>query len=377
MREKAYRLGFIGGAFCSAVGYAHKAACAMDNRWTLTAGCFSPIESENAETVAAYGIDPARAYTDWRAFLDKEKDALDAVAVITPTPTHPEIVTACLRAGVPVLCEKALATTSAEARTILDARDETNGFLAVTYNYTGYPMVRELRDLIRRGGLGRLIHFQAEMPQEGFIRTDGQGHKPAPQGWRLRDGAIPTIHLDLGVHVHHLLHYLTGEHPEAVVADQRSYGWFDVMDNVTCLCRYTGNIQGQLWYSKSALGHRNGLRLRVYGTEASAEWHQFTPEDVLLSFKDGRRQILDRGATVHVTHQRRYNRFKAGHPAGYIEAFANLYTDIADALAMYKANGTWEHDEVFSADVAAEGLRVLEAIVASAQTNGWAPVERL
>lgn len=374
MSAAPFKLGFIGGSLHSAVGYAHRVACAMDNRWRVEAGCFSRHEEENQATAAAYGVAPGRVYSTWRKLLEKEKARLDAVVVLTPTPTHAEIVSACLRAGIPVICEKSLAADVKEARQILAARDEGRRFLAITYNYSGYPMVRELRNLIHRGVLGKIMHFQAEMPQEGFRRTDAQGNKPVPQPWRLADKTIPTIYLDLGVHVHHVLHYLTGEHPERVVADQRSYGWFDVMDNVTCLCRYTGGIQGQIWFSKSALGLRNGLRFRIYGSEASAEWFQLNPEEIVLSFMDGRRQILDRAATVEVAQLPRYNRFKAGHPAGFIEAFANLYGDIADALTMYRKTGTWHSDEVFSADLAAEGLAMLSAMVRSTQTGKWQAV---
>jgi predicted dehydrogenase len=377
MRSSPFALGFIGGSLRSAVGYAHRVSCTMDERWGLVAGCFSRNESENRATASAYGVAPERTYATWQDMLSAEMERLDAVVVLTPTPTHAEIVAVCLRAGMPVICEKSLAADVDEARRILTARDEAKGFLAITYNYSGYPMVRELRNLIRRGVLGRILHFQAEMPQEGFRRVDAQGKQPVPQAWRLSDRSIPVIYLDLGVHLHHVLHYLTEQHPLEVVADQRSYGWFEVMDNVTCLCRYTDGIQGQIWFSKSALGQRNGLRFRIYGSEASAEWYQANPEEVVLSFVDGRRQILDRAATVEVANLKRYNRFKAGHPAGFIEAFANLYGDIADALALYQDAGTWVSDEVFSADLAAEGLLALEAMVRSSHSGSWEKVGKL
>lgn len=368
------RLGFIGGSLKSAVGYAHRTACELDGIWSIDAGCFNPEPEDNRATSAVYGVSRERTYADWRLLLEKEQGKLDAVAVITPTPTHAEIVKACLRAGFPVLCEKAMAMNSREASELIAARDAARGFLAMTYNYSGYPMVRELRAMIRRGALGRILHFQAEMPQEGFLRVDAEGRKPSPQSWRLADQTIPTLHLDLGVHLHHLLHYITGEHPLEVCADQSSYGWFDVVDNVTCVCRYTGNIQGQVWFSKCALGHRNGLRLRIYGSDASSEWYQMNPEEIVLNFADGRRQILDRAARVEQAQLPRYNRFKAGHPAGFIEAFANLYGDIADSLKSYRANGAWTTGEVYGAELAREGLVMLEAMVSSANRRVWVPV---
>lgn len=365
-------LGFIGGSLNSAVGYTHFVSSAMDNRWILNAGCFSTNARRNRETAMAYGVAADRVYDIWRDMLMKEKGRLDAIVILTPTPAHVEIVMACLKEGVPVICEKSLATSSADAGEILKVRNLTNGFLAVTYNYSGYPIVRELRTIIQKGTLGKILHFQAEMPQEGYIRVDAQGNKPVPQSWRLSDGQVPIIHLDLGSHLHQLIHYLVGQKPIEVAADQNSYGWFSgVIDNVTCLCRYSEDIQGQMWFSKSALGHRNGLRLRIYGSKGSAEWYQACPEELVLSYADGRREILDRASTVEVANMRRYNRFKAGHPDGFIEAFANLYSDIADCLRQYRTTGQWTSENVFSAELAMEGLKLIEAMIKSMDKRAW------
>jgi predicted dehydrogenase len=233
-------------------------------------------------------------------------------------------------------------------------------------------MVRELRNIIQKGILGKILHFQAEMPQEGYIRVDAQGNKPVPQSWRLSDGKVPIIYLDLGSHLHQLIHYLVGQSPIEVVADQDSYGWFPgVIDNVTCLCRYSEGVQGQIWFSKSALGHRNGLRLRIYGSKGSAEWYQACPEELVLSYSDGHREIMDRASSVEVANMRRYNRFKSGHPAGFIEAFANLYSDIADCLRQYRATGQWTSENVFSTELALEGIRMVEAMSKSVNKKAW------
>ncbi|MEJ2619694.1 MAG: Gfo/Idh/MocA family oxidoreductase [Candidatus Thiodiazotropha sp.] len=368
-------LGFIGGALDSAVGYTHFAACRMDNQWKLVAGAFSQNTEINLDTAKTYGVSGERVYSDWQEMLAKEKNRLDAVAILTPTPSHYQIVSECLTQGIPVICEKALATSSAEIEIILETRNAQNGFLAITYNYSGYPMVRELRALIQSGALGEILHFQAEMPQEGYRRVDSQGNKPHPQEWRLHDGKVPTLYLDLAVHLHQLIHYLTEQHPLEVTADQSTGGWFNVIDNVNCLCKYTKNIHGQMWFSKSALGHRNGLRIRIYGSHASAEWFQSNPEELLVSFADGRRQILDRGIDTQVAGLPRYSRFKAGHPTGFIEAFANLYTDIAQSLQQYKLTNRWQSQEVFSAELALEGMKLLEAMVESASRGQWTAVQ--
>jgi predicted dehydrogenase len=369
-------LGFIGGSLQSAVGSAHHCAAIMDNVWRIDAGCFSRTQDINHATGRALGVAPHRVHDDWRGLIAAERTRLDAVVVLTPTASHAPIVAACLDAGLPVICEKALASTGAEARQLAALRDRRRGFLAVTYNYSGYPMIRQLRHMVRSGALGRLVHFQIEMPQEGFIRTDGSGRTPMPQAWRLRDGNLPTIYLDLGVHLHQLLHYLTGEQPWRVVAEQGNHGAFkDVIDDVNCLCRYSNGLYGHIWFSKSAVGHRNGLRLRLYGTEAAAEWYQGNPEDLQVNYGDGRRTILDRAVNTSIAGQRRYARFKPGHPAGFIEAFANLYGDIATALLRWRATGAFDSEEVFSAELAAEGLRFLEAIRDSVVMGQWRDIE--
>ena len=375
MPSSPLNIGFIGGALDSAVGYTHFSACKMDNQWDLVAGAFSQDHKMNHETATTYGVSTEHVYDDWKDMLAKQKNHLDAVAILTPTPSHHQIVTECLTQGMPVICEKALATTSAEIEMIIAALNTNNGFLAVTYNYSGYPMVRELKGLIQNGVLGEILHFQAEMPQEGYQRVDSQGNKTQPQEWRLQDGRVPTIHLDLAVHLHQLIYYLTGQHPLEVIADQSTCGWFNVIDNVNCLCRYSKKILGQMWFSKSALGHRNGLRIRIYGSDASAEWFQSNPEELHISFADGRRQTMDRGMDTQVAGLTRYSRFKAGHPTGFIEAFANLYTDIAQSLHQYKMTNQWQSHEVFGAELALEGMNMLEAMVESSGVGKWAAVE--
>ncbi|HNV71150.1 MAG TPA: Gfo/Idh/MocA family oxidoreductase, partial [Candidatus Ozemobacteraceae bacterium] len=260
------KLGFVGGSISSAVGRAHAVACVMDRRFELTAGCFSEVHETNRHTAIEYGVSEKRLYGTWQELLARERGNLDAMVVLLPTPLHHEVVRACLESGFPVICEKALACSSAEAADVLAVTQRLRGFLAVTYNYSGYPMVRELRHRIREGELGTILHFQVEMPQEGFIKAGESGAVPTPQTWRLHDTLIPTLHLDLGVHLHHLLHYLIGRRPLEVIADHSTYGQFtDVVDYAMGLCRYAEGIRGQIWFSKAALGHRNGLRLRVFG----------------------------------------------------------------------------------------------------------------
>ncbi|OXU15580.1 Gfo/Idh/MocA family protein [Sedimentisphaera salicampi] len=371
MKINKLKVGFIGGAVNSAVGYAHFAAVNMDGKYEITAGAFSRDPKINFETANVYGVPNERVYSDWRQMLENESHHLDAVIVLTPTPTHFEIVSECIEAGYPVICEKALATNCEEIKQLQHLRDKHNGFVAVTYNYSGYPLVRELRDIIKSGKMGKVLHVQAEMPQEGYIRVDELGNKPHPQNWRLKDGKIPTIHLDLAVHLHQLIYYLIEKSPLKVVSDQQTCGWFSVVDNVTAMCRYEGDVLGQFWFSKSALGHRNGLRLRIFGENASAEWFQANAEEILISYSDGRREVLDRGSGYKIASKNRYTRFKVGHPAGYIEAFANLYCDIFDCLNYFKKTGNFLANEVFSTEVSFEGAKMLETMAQSSKLKKW------
>ncbi|MCK7547017.1 Gfo/Idh/MocA family protein [Marinobacter koreensis] len=371
-QPKPLSLAFIGGSIASAVGYTHNVASQMDHRWVLVAGCFSKRTVINQETGERWGVSPDRVYADWQTLLRKEKGRVDAVVVLTPTPSHAEIVKAALRAGFPVICEKALATSLEEVESIQQILKSTQGFLAVTYNYSGYPMLRELRQKIQAGDLGDIFQIIVEMPQEGFIRSGVCGELRKPQSWRLVDGGIPTIYLDLAVHLHHINYFLTGRHPVKVVSDQDSHGWFNgVVDNVSCLLRYEDGMQSQMWFSKSALGYRNGLRVRVFGRKASAEWVQTNPEELVLNHASGQRELLDRGGNVYLASDRRYERFKAGHPAGFVEAFANLYVDMADSLELFNKGEALESDYVFGLETALGGAQLLEAIVESALDQKW------
>lgn len=369
--KRRLKLGFIGGGLDSAVGYAHFVALKMDDFWSLESGVFSLEEAKNNEAAEVYGVDQNRVYGSLEEFLRHEKGLIDAVVILTPTPLHYLMILDCLRQGVSVISEKALCLSSQEAFEIKKVADENNSFLAVIYNYSGYPMVREMRGLIEDGVLGTVQHFQVEMPQEGFLRVDKEGDKATPQEWRMRDANVPTLHLDLAVHLHELIYYLTREHPLEVVADQSSHGWFDVVDNASCLTRYSNGMTGNAWFSKTALGNRNGLKLRLYGDRASVEWLQVNPEELLVSYADGTRQILDRASIVKVADAPRYARFKAGHPAGFNEALANLYADIHSALLSYQATGKFESSEVFGPELALNGLRWLEAMVESVETKRW------
>lgn len=356
------RLGFIGGGINSAVGRAHYAACRMDGRFELIGGRFSRDSEENEKSAEYYGAEPMSFF---------HPSEFDAVVILTPTPRHAGDVESLLDSEIPVICEKALSSTPAESAHLIEFRNSHKGFLAVTYNYTGYPMVRELRYLVQGGELGKIISVQAEMPQEGYLRDNAN-----PQQWRKEDGPIPAVHLDLGTHLHHLIHFVTDGRPTSLVAHQRSDGDFYVIDGVRCIAEYDQDFVADIRFGKTSIGHRNGLRIRVEGTAGSAEWIQSNPEEISLAYADGVRMTIDRAsAGCKVANQARYQRFKAGHPAGFIEAYANLYYDLADWLGAHKNGETQDslspRMELYSAEIAHEGLVMMEAMVQSAKEKKW------
>ncbi len=372
--NKPLRLGFVGGGLSSAVGQVHMCASQMDGHWQLQAGAFSRDQSINQKTAEAWNV--ARVYDDWRQLLDAERTQLDAVAVLTPTPDHADEVCEILERGIPVICEKALAVSLDEAARIREVLTRTNGFLAVTYNYSGYPLVRELRQRIENGELGKIHQIQFEMPQEGFVRPPSiAGKASPPQAWRLKDTEIPMVAFDLGIHLFHLAHFLTAKNVVRTMADFSNFSPYpNLVDDIRMWLEYDDGMKGDFWMSKTSLGNRNGMRLRLYGDKASVDWVQAQPETLHISYADGRNEIVDRGSQTHVAGLLRYNRMKPGHPAGFIEAFANLYCDLADALQQYRAQGSHTHPYVYGLDHSQDALKLFSAARRAHVQKSWQDV---
>lgn len=377
-KHKKLNVAFVGGAYHSAVGRVHRIATEMDQRFKLIAGCFSTQATTNNDSAELYGLDTEYCYVNTEALLTAEKSRLDALVVLTPTTNHFETISRAIADGIPVISEKALVSDLNEAKKLQNLIDDNAAFLRVTYNYTGYPMLRELKEMIRQGKVGKLSEIQIEMPQEGFAKLDEHNKPIVPQAWRLQDGDIPTLSLDLGVHVHSIIQFLSGADPIDLVATNKTYGNFDqVTDSISCIAEYSDEILCQIWFSKAALGHRNGLKVRVYGDLGSAEWYQDNPEYLHFADCHGRKTTLDRAwPEIKIANQARYNRFKAGHPAGFIEAFANSYYDLADELTEPK-QGLAKHPYTFGIDEALQGLTMLQAIQQSAQDKRWVNINEV
>lgn len=369
-----FRVACLGGGYYSAIGRCHNVALSMDDRFEVVAGCFDLASDENEYSALRYGVARERTHASLQELLDREAANVDAFVILTPTDQHANHVTQCLERRIPVICEKALGVSTKEIRNIESKLQQSGGFLAVIYNYLGYPMIRELRAMISAGQLGKVSQIHVEMPQEGFLRRDEHGEPVKPQDWRLHDHEVPTVALDLGVHLHAIIEFLTRETPTDVVAMAGNFGNFnDIVDNVACLAKYTGGLQCSFWFSKSALGYRNGIKVRVFGDKAAAEWVQTNPEFVQFSDCLGNRVIIDRASPgIRVANQDRYARFKAGHPAGFIEAFANYYYDVADALEVHLGAAKHGVDgDVYGLPTAMAGIKLFEAMARSATELRW------
>lgn len=347
----------------------------MDGLFRLDSGCFSRDEETNHLTAEGWGVARDRTYVDVFEMLDGERDRLDAVVVLTPVHAHASIIAACLELGYPVISEKPLSGSVSDCQLVADALVRYPRFFALTMNYTGYPMVRELRARIDRGDLGRVTAVRLTMQQEGFVRRGEDGRPVRPQAWRLIDGEIPTVSLDLGTHVIHLLRFITGCSPTRVISRMGSLGSFpEVVDDVDVLMETDRGPHVHAWWGKSAMGYSNGLSVEVFGDAGSARWVQMDPEFLSLRGTDGVEHRMHRGSRgCVVASDPRYNRFKAGHPDGFLEAFANCYTDIATAMRA----GEDESPYVFGVSDGFSAVVALDAITRAARSPNWTSIEDL
>lgn len=373
--SKPMSLGFLGGSFDSNIGYNHFCASSLDGLWRLEAGSFSQDSRKNLKSGKAYNICDRRIYSNWKEMLEKEVDDLDAVVILTPSNLHFQMVEYALKLNYPVICEKPLVTNLDQLDNITILKKNLNAFVAVTYNYTGYPMVRLLKKLISDKMFGEIFHFQIEMPQETYVRNDENNNPFFVEEWRKKDFEIPAINFDLAVHMHQIIFYLLGQYPQSLIAYEKNNSkTIDIIDNVNCLTEYSDQLDGHFWWSKSALGNRNGLKIRIFGSEGSVRWVQENPELLYVAFKDGRKEIIDRGDSRYSTFMKPYNRFKAGHPSGFLEAFANIYKDLYICLNQYLTRDKFSSKEIFGTNMSKNELRFFNAIRKSIKTRSFVDV---
>ena len=367
-----YKLAFIGGSIDSIAGYPHFVASQMDKRFQVVAGAFSTDTAINKASAEYWNI--SNFYDSWEELIEKEQENVDAFVLLTPTPLHHTILLQLLKKDIPIICEKPLVSSLEEIQEIEKLYNPKKHFLVITNNYSGYPMIRELQEKIMQGKLGDILNIRLKMPQESFLRPPKS--VKYPQKWRLKDGFIPMISLDLGSHLHHLAYFLLQKEPTEVFASYESFSKYNVVDDVNMLLKYEDSTRGNIWLSKSALGNRNGLHIEIYGSKASALWHQENPEKLELAYTSGEKTIIDRGSNLEIFPNRIYNRMTAGHPAGFIEGFANLYHDIANSLDAFFENKAYSTKYVYDFSHAKSSILLLHTASISNKESIWKEIKR-
>ncbi|MES2969929.1 MAG: Gfo/Idh/MocA family oxidoreductase [Pseudomonadota bacterium] len=330
------KLGMVGGGKGAFIGGVHRIAARLDGHWDLVAGAFSSDPARAAESAADLGILAERSYDSWAAMAAAESardDGIDAVAIVTPNHLHTPVATAFLRAGIPVICDKPLATSVEDAEKLVQLVAETGLPFILTHTYTGYPMVREARALVASGRIGQVRHVQVEYLQDWLAEPiEHGGHKQA--AWRTdpaQSGAGGCI-ADIGTHAFNLATFVTGLVPQAMLADLTAFGPGRALDdNASILLRFEGGAKGMIWASQVAPGTKNALRLRVVGDAGGLLWDQERPDDLAFTPMGQPTQTLRRGDAGVVTP----SRLPAGHPEGYLEAFATLYADAAETIRRF------------------------------------------
>ncbi|MFN4058793.1 MAG: Gfo/Idh/MocA family protein [Roseinatronobacter sp.] len=323
------RLGMVGGGEGAFIGAVHRIAARIDDQWELVAGALSSDPARAQASAQALGL--ARSYDSYTDMAQAEAalpDGIDAVAIVTPNHMHVPIARAFLEAGVHVICDKPLASKLEDALALEQTLAASGKLFILTHNYSGYPLIRQAREMVARGDLGRLRLVQVEYVQDWL--TEAVSGKQAD--WRTdpaRSGAGGAIG-DIGTHAWHLAEFVTGQSPQALLADLSSFvPGRAVDDNAHVLLRYASGAKGMLWASQVAVGHENALRLRVVGDKGSIAWEQENPNRMTFTPFGQPPQTLTRGGAGSSPSGLRV---PAGHPEGYLEGFATLYRDAADAI---------------------------------------------
>nr|AGU10967.1 Oxidoreductase family, NAD-binding Rossmann fold [uncultured organism] len=377
MTRQPLRLGMVGGGEGAFIGAVHRMAAAMDGEWRLTAGAFSTDRGRNGRTGALLGLDPRRVYDTFDEMLAGEAalpaDArIDAVAVVTPNHLHAPMAIAALQAGFHIFCEKPMAMSVAEAQAIADAAQASGRRFALAFTYSGYPLIEEARARVARGDFGAIRLVQVGYLQGWLSQPiDTDGNKQAE--WRTdpaRAGLGGCLG-DIGTHAFQLAEHVSGLAVQAVSADLTIHvPGRRLDDDVSALLRFEGGARGVLKASQVAAGEENGLRLRIHGERGGLDWAQMEPNTLTLRWLDRPTEVVRAGGPGLQESATRLLRTPAGHPEGYVEAFANLYRGFAVAIRGEGAGWT---------PGIPDGLRTMkfvEAVVANAASDRkWTSID--
>ncbi len=370
------RLGMVGGGRDAFIGAVHRIASRIDDRYELVAGCFSSTADKSRASGADLGLPPDRVYDDFEAMAKREarlKAGVEAVAIVTPNHMHYAAARPFLKRGIHVICDKPMTATLADARKLARLAGASGAVFALTHNYTGYPMVRQAREMVAAGALGRVRVVQVEYPQDWLTEAvEATGQKQAD--WRTdpaRSGAGGCVG-DIGTHAYNLAAFVTGLELDALAADLHTFvEGRRLDDNAHVMLRFKGGARGMLWSSQVAPGAENALRLRVYGDKGGLEWFQEEPNALRHSPFGEPARILTRGGPGTGAAAARVSRLPPGHPEGYLEGFANIYSEVAEAIHARREGRPTPPEVMFP--TAADGLAgvaFVDACVRSSARNG-------
>lgn len=373
----------VGGGRGAFIGGVHRLCARMDGEYDLVAGALSSDPKRAKESGADLGLAPERVYTSFAemaAAESKRPDGIEVVSIVTPNDSHHAIARAFLDRGIDVICDKPMTTTVEDALDLVQVVKRTGLIFGVTHNYTGYPMVRQARDMVSAGELGTIRVVQVEYVQDWLTtKVEETGQKQAV--WRVdpeRAGAGGCLG-DIGTHAYNLAGFVTGLGVRELAADlSRFVPGRKLDDNVHMLLRFENGARGMLWGSQVAPGNENGLRLRVYGDKGGLEWSQEHPNQLRFSPVGQPPRTLSRGGPNLGPAAARATRIPSGHPEGYLEGFANLYRDLAEQIRARRAKRAPDRAALLVPTVedGAHGVKFIHAAVESSDKNGaWVDIQ--
>jgi len=371
-RSGRIRLGMVGGGNDAFIGGVHRIAARIDDKYELVAGALSSTASKSQASGQALGLAADRIYDDFKQMAIREarlKDGIEAVSIVTPNHVHYLAAREFLKRGIHVICDKPLTSTLADARKLVKSAQSSNALFVLTHNYTGYPMVRHARQMVSVGKLGKIRVVQVEYPQDWL--SVHQDFKQAL--WRTdpaRSGAGGSTG-DIGTHAFNLAGFVTGLEVESLAADIQAFvEGRKVDDNAHVLLRFKGGARGMLWSSQVAPGNENALRLRVYGEIGGLEWAQEDPNYLHYSPFDEPRQLITRNGAGAGDEAARMSRIPPGHPEGYLEGFANIYSEAAAAITAHRTGKKLSNEVIYpTIDDGLKGVQFVDACVRSSARN--------
>jgi predicted dehydrogenase len=374
--KRKLRYGMVGGGQRAFIGAVHRMAANLDGQIELVAGAFSSDAKNSATTGEQLFLDPKRVYATYEEMARRESELpenerIDFVSIVTPNFLHAPVATAFLKKGFHVVCDKPMALNLKEAKALRAVVQKSGKVFALTHNYTGYPMVKEARELVRTGRLGKILKIVAEYPQGWLLdRLEITGHKQA--AWRgdpKRTGATCCVG-DIGTHAENLGRYITGLEIESLCAEFTTFlPGRKLEDDANLLLRYRGGAKGVLHCSQISCGEENNLNIRVYGTKGSLAWRQEHPNELKFQAKGEPAKILRRGNGYVGAAAKKFTRLPFGHPEAFIEAFANIYLEAVAAIRANLAGKRGGKYDFPTIDDGVYGMAFIETAVKSAKSN--------